>query len=56
MFRLSYIDEKNQLAQKSFGDTRQIWEWIKRNPQITALKILVWDEFIGCYSVLEEVI
>lgn len=54
MFRVSYIAEDNTIQQKQFDDTRQAWEWILGNPQITALKILVWDEYRECYSTLEE--
>lgn len=52
MFRISYIDENNSIQHRQFDDTKQAQQWVDDNPQITPLKLLVWDELIDCFSTL----
>ena len=54
MFRVSYIDENDNIAVKSFKDTKEANKWVNSNKNITALKMLVWDENIDCFRTLYE--
>lgn len=54
MFRISYIDENNTIQHKQFDDTKQAQIWVDSTPQITPLRLLVWDELIECFSTLRE--
>ena len=54
MFRISYIDENDAIQHKQFSDTKQAQMWVDNNPQITPLKLLVWDELIECFSTLRS--
>ena len=59
MFRVSYIDNNiNQLAHKGgLHSTKEAMEWVRnQGEKITALKLLVWDEYIQCYSTLKSFI
>lgn len=54
MFRISYIDNSSdEILHKNFEDTKKAEVWvIEQGDKITALKLLVWDEYINCYSTL----
>ena len=51
MFRVSYIDNNtDEILHKTFKDTKEAETWvIEQGDKITALKLLVWDEYINCY-------
>lgn len=54
MFRISYIDNSSdEILHKNFKDTKEAEMWVmEQGNKITALKLLVWDEYINCYSTL----
>ena len=57
MFRVSYINNStNQLAHKGgLSSTKEAIEWVRQQGEkITALKLLVWDEDIDCFSTLKK--
>ena len=57
MFRVSYIDNAtNAVALKGgFASTKEARLWVEsQGEKIIALKLLVWDEDLDCYSVLRE--
>ena len=57
MFRVTYIDNSNDsLAHKGgFNSTKEASMWVKeQGDKIIALKLLVWDEDINCFSTLRE--
>ena len=54
MFRVSYLDESNNLAHKKFNNTKEAYKWVKDHDKIAPLKLLVWDENINCYSTLYD--
>lgn len=58
MFRVSYL-ENDEIKQKGgFKDTKEAMEFVekkeKESKNFYALKLLVWDEYLNCYSVLRE--
>lgn len=55
MFRVSYIDNAtNEVAHKGgFESTKAARLWVEgQGNKILALHLLVWDEDLGCYSIL----
>lgn len=54
MFRVSFIDEKNNLAHKSFDSVSAAYKWVDNNAGITPLKLLVWDDSIDCFATFRE--
>ncbi len=56
MFRVSYLDNSSATFEHKggFDSTKDAIEWVEaQGNRITALKLLVWDEEIQCYSVLK---
>lgn len=57
MFRVSYINNSNDAIEHKggFDSTKAAGEWVeKQGNAITALKLLVWDEDIQCFSALRD--
>lgn len=54
MFRVSYIDARDRLSHKGgFSSTLEAMNWVRaQGSAITALKLLVWDEELQCFSEL----
>ena len=53
MYRVSYIENTNTISHKSGFETEKMaMEWIEKN-NIKALKLLVWDNKIDCYSTIK---
>jgi hypothetical protein len=50
MFRISFLDQKDNLAHKSFDSISAAYKWIDDNKDITPLKLLVWDDSIDCFA------
>jgi hypothetical protein len=56
MFRVSFI-LGDEIRVASFADTKAAMEFVNQretDPAFTALKLLVWDEYLGCYSTLRN--
>lgn len=50
MFRIVYIDDKNEIAHKGgFASDKDAYTWIDNN-NICATKLLVWSEDLQCYE------
>lgn len=57
MFRVSYINNSNDAIEHKggFESTKAASQWVKSmGNKITALKLLVWDEDIQCFSTLRD--
>lgn len=55
MFRVSYINENGDIMHKGgFSGIKSANQWIKDNPEITALKLLVWNDDINCFMPIYE--
>ncbi|MBR4049173.1 MAG: hypothetical protein IKK09_01615 [Clostridia bacterium] len=52
MFKVSYISN-NAILQKSFKTEATAIEWIANTASIKPLKLLAWDDDIGCYSTVK---
>ena len=56
MFRVSFI-LGDEIRVMTFADTKAAMDFVNSrsaDSEFTALKLLVWDEYLGCYSVLRE--
>lgn len=57
MFRVSYINNSNDKIEHKggFNSTKDARIWVdNQGNKITALKLLVWDEDIQCFSMLRD--
>ena len=54
MFRISYLDQKNNLAHKSFESIAAAYKWVEENTDITPLRLLIWDDSIDCFSTYKK--
>ena len=54
MFRISYLDQKNNLANKSFESVAAAYKWVEENTDITPLRLLIWDDSIDCFSTYKK--
>lgn len=54
MFRISYLDQKNNLAHKSFESVAAAYKWVEENTDITPLRLLIWDDSIDCFTTYKK--
>lgn len=55
MFRVSYINANNEIMHKcGFNGIKAANDWVKNNPDIVALKLLVWNDDINSYMPIYE--
>lgn len=57
MFRVIYLDQNDTVQHKGgFDSDKAAYEWIEKQDNIIAMRLMIWSEAKQCFRLLEDFI